>query len=120
MHSHRTDKKTALDASMPRIERAIDEIKEGLDALADDPGNYTTQETYCVLTRQADALLRVTWADRGGHYREASLGRFENLMKSGLDLIRKHPAQSDDGRYKSKQITDSIRKRLAWLVSVRK
>ncbi len=118
MDWHLVDRETALQASMPRVERAIDRAEKVLALLREKPDDYRTQESYCLCTRKAEALLRATWADRGGHYRLASVERLVELLESGLATIGDHRTVSEDGKYSSQKILESIGRRLKWVRSL--
>ncbi len=114
------NKKDALSAPMPRVEKAIDAVERNLKGLQADPDSWSVQEAFCIATRLAEGLLRITWADRWGRYRNASVKRFHGFLLTGIEVVKTHHVTQTmgDDESSSDDILQSLRNRTEWLETI--
>ena len=118
MHSHDID--TAINMPMPRVEQAIDEVERALRVIEDasQSGAWDAQERFCLVTRTAESQLRVTWGERGGHYRPQTFKRLADLLIKGLSIISRCPPDCPDAGYNTQAARATLVGRLAWIESI--
>lgn len=118
MHSHETN--IAINMPVPRVERAVDEVERALCALRDasQSDERAARERFCLVARTAESQLRVTWGERGGHYRQKTFKRLADLLVESLAIIPSSSSDCTDSGYSIQVDRDTLVGRLAWIESI--
>lgn len=105
---------------MPRVEQAVDEVERALHILKDasQTGTWGAQERFCLVTRTAESLLRVTWGERGGHYQPKTFKRLADLLVKSLAIIPRSSSDCRDTGHNIQAVRATLASRLAWIESI--